>query len=66
MGFYNKLQEKKYGPYTVIKKINNNAYISDLPDDMGISRTFNILYIYLYYDEKILYLKFGVVSTFMD
>ena len=39
---HSKLQQRKYGSYQSVKKININAYVVNLPSWMWISKIFNV------------------------
>ena len=41
-GSYYKLNPKKYDPFKIVKKINDNAYIVYLLSNMAISKIFNM------------------------
>ena len=42
LGVYHKLKNRRLGPCRIIKKINVNPYVLELPIDLKISHTFNI------------------------
>jgi len=51
-GVSGKLRNKKYGPCKILKKINDNAYVVDLPKDLAVSSTFNVAEIFEYFPQE--------------
>lgn len=47
-GSYNKLNNKKFGPFTILEKFNDNAYKMDLLKSFNVSNIFNILDMFPY------------------
>ena len=54
-GSYNRLKTSKYGPFRIVRKINDNAYVVNLPSDMAMFKTFNVADLHKYYPTKKLY-----------
>jgi hypothetical protein len=52
-GAYNKLNMKKIGPCNILRKFEENAYETELPDDVGISPIFKVADMYPYRANKI-------------
>ena len=42
LGTVKKLHAQNTGPFKILKKINSNTYVVDLPPNFGISYTFNV------------------------
>ncbi|KAI0516554.1 hypothetical protein KFK09_009231 [Dendrobium nobile] len=47
-GDHSKLTHRKFGSFTIMQRINNNAYVIDLPPEFQTSNTFNVTDIYSY------------------
>ena len=41
-GTVRKLHARGAGPFRVVKRVGSNAYVLELPSELGISSTFNI------------------------
>ena len=57
---HSKLQQRKYGSYQIVKKINNNAYVVDLPSWMKILKIFNVVDLTLF--QPYMNLKYSEIT----
>jgi hypothetical protein len=51
-GLPKKMKNKMYGPCEIIKKINDNAYVVDIIDNLAISLSFNVANIFEYFSPE--------------
>ncbi|KAJ4719092.1 RNA-directed DNA polymerase [Melia azedarach] len=65
-GIRSKLQNRKYGPFRVARKINENAYVLQLPSEWNISNTFNVADLYKYHENEVLYPENLKISSFLS
>ena len=49
---YNKLKMKKIGPCKIVRKFSANVYEIELPEGIGISPIFNVVYLYRYKEAE--------------
>ena len=50
-GRYGKLKPQADGPFKVVHRVGKNAYKIELPEDYGVSDTFNVADLSPYHDE---------------
>ena len=51
VGTYHKLRSKKFGPYKILLKFEENAYEVELPQDLNISLIFNVSNLYTFHGD---------------
>ena len=49
------MKPRKFGPFKIVRKINDNAYVVDLSSDVAMSKTHNVVDLHGYYLTKKLY-----------
>jgi len=51
-GTYSKLKNRNFGPCKILKKVNDNAFIVDLPKEFNMYATFNVADLKKYYPSE--------------
>jgi hypothetical protein len=65
-GTYGRLKSRKYVPFRVKRKINDNTYVVELPEDMSISNTFNVSDLFSYHPDDPLYADLNLRSSVFE
>ena len=53
IGTYHKLQARKIGPCRILQKMGDNAYLVDLPTQLGFFNTFDVVDLYPYHPPNV-------------
>lgn len=67
VGTYNKTKMMKYGPFKVLKKIGDNAYVIELHSNWNISNIFNVQELFTFDgDNDLFFVDNSRTSYFQD
>jgi hypothetical protein len=65
-GTYGKLKSRKYGLFRIKRKINDNAYVVEIPEELAISNTFNVADLFAYRSDDPIYADYNSRTSFLE